>query len=118
MRYANCGHCAPLLLRANGELSRLEPTAAMLGAFEDWTCAEEEVSLNPGDALLLYSDGVTEAANAAGEEFGEDRLVRTLRETTAQAADDVTREIVNAVSAFSEASLADDITVVAIRGIQ
>ena len=117
MRYVNCGHCAPLMLRAGGELARLEPTAAMLGAFEEWTCAEEEVSLNPGDTLLLYSDGVTEAANAAGEEFGEDRLVRTLRETTAQAADDVTGEIVKAVSAFSEASLGDDITVVAIRGV-
>jgi sigma-B regulation protein RsbU (phosphoserine phosphatase) len=118
MRYANCGHCAPLLLRAGGELIRLEPTAPMLGAFEEWSCAEEEVSLNAGDTLLLYSDGVTEAANGAGEEFGEDRLARTLRETTSQAADDVTRGIVKRVSAFSEASLMDDITVVAIRGIQ
>jgi sigma-B regulation protein RsbU (phosphoserine phosphatase) len=76
------------------------------------------VSLEPGDTLLLYSDGVTEAANSAGDDFGEDRLVRTLRETTALAADCVTREILHAVSTFSESSLGDDITVVAIRGIQ
>jgi sigma-B regulation protein RsbU (phosphoserine phosphatase) len=117
MRYVNCGHCAPLLLRAGGELTRLEPTATMLGAFEEWSCTEEEVSLDPGDVLLLYSDGVTEAANSAGDDFGEDRLVRTLRETTAQAADDVTREIINAVSTFGESSPGDDITLVAIRGV-
>jgi sigma-B regulation protein RsbU (phosphoserine phosphatase) len=90
----------------------------MLGAFEEWSCAEEEVSLAPGDTLLLYSDGVTEAANAAGDEFGEDRLVRTLRQSNASTAEDLVRRIVNAVSTFSEASLVDDITVVAIRGIQ
>jgi len=117
MRYVNCGHCAPLLLRAGGELIRLEPTAPMLGAFEEWSCAEEEVSLNAGDTLLLYSDGVTEAANAAGDEFGEDRLVHTLRENSRAAAENMARAVVNAVSTFSEASLVDDITVVAIRGI-
>jgi sigma-B regulation protein RsbU (phosphoserine phosphatase) len=121
MRYVNCGHCAPLLLRAGGELIRLEATASMLGAFEEWSCVEEEVSLAPGDALLLYSDGVTEAANAAGDEFGEHRLARTLRENSGLrgcfAPNDLVGEIVNAVSTFSEASLVDDITVVAIRGI-
>ena len=96
---------------------KLEPTASMLGAFEDWDCAEEEVSIHPGDTLLLYSDGVTEACNSTGEEFGEDRLARALRQTSDTPADNVTREIVNAVSAFSGASRTDDITVVAIRGV-
>jgi sigma-B regulation protein RsbU (phosphoserine phosphatase) len=118
MRYVNCGHCAPLLLRANGELRRLEPTATMLGAFEEWDCAEDEVSLEPGDTLLLYSDGVTEAADATDDDFGEDRLVRTLRENKTCTADELVRLIVKSVSTFSEASLADDITVVGIRGIQ
>jgi sigma-B regulation protein RsbU (phosphoserine phosphatase) len=117
MHYVNCGHCAPLLLRANGELARLEPTAAMLGAFEEWSCAEDEVKLDQGDTLLLYSDGVTEAANSAGNDFGEDRLARIVRETRPQTAHDLVREIVNAVSVFSGTSLADDVTVVAIRGV-
>ena len=117
MRYANCGHCAPVLLRARGELIKLEPTATMLGAFEEWNCGEEEVSLEAGDRLLLYSDGVTEAANSAGDYFGEDRLVRIVRESGAGAADDLVREIVQAASTFSGASRADDITVVAIRGV-
>jgi phosphoserine phosphatase RsbU/P len=117
MRYVNCGHCAPLLLRAAGELTKLEPTATMLGAFEEWNCAEEEVSLDVGDTLLLYSDGVTEAANAAGDDFGEDRLARTLRESDATKAAGLIREIVNRVSTFSGAARMDDITVVAIRGV-
>jgi sigma-B regulation protein RsbU (phosphoserine phosphatase) len=117
MRYANCGHCAPLLFQATGELIRLEPTAAMLGAFEEWDCIEDEVRLEPGDTLLLYSDGVTEAVNSAGDEFGEDRLIRALRESRAPAADDLVREIIHAVSTFSGPSLMDDITIVAIRGV-
>lgn len=117
MRYVNCGHCAPLLLRACGEVSKLEPTATLLGAFEEWNCAEDEVTLNAGDTLFLYSDGVTEAANSAGDYFGEDRLVRILRESSVGAADDLVREIVKAASTFSGASRADDITVVAIRGV-
>ena len=117
MRYVNCGHCAPLLLRTGGELVRLEPTATMLGAFEDWSCAEDEVRLDPGDSLLLYSDGVTEAADSDGNDFGEARLVRILRESCAPDAHELVREIVKAVSAFSGTSLADDVTVVAIRGV-
>ncbi len=117
LRYANCGHCAPLLLRAGGELIKLEPTATVLGAFEEWNCGEEEVSLNAGDTLLLYSDGVTEAANSAGDEFAEDRLARILRESSAPATGDLVREIVKAVSTFSGAARTDDITVVAIRGV-
>src|SRR5581483_4326986 len=73
MRYINCGHCAPLLVRAQGQVVRLEPTATMLGAFEQWDCGEEQATLAPGDTLLLYSDGVTEAASDAGEDFGEER---------------------------------------------
>ncbi len=117
MRYANCGHCAPLLLRAGGELTKLEPTATMLGAFEKWSCAEEEVSLDAGDTLLLYSDGVTEAADHAGVDFGEDRLACTLRESGGSTAVDLVGKVVAEVSAFSGAARLDDITVVAIRGV-
>ena len=89
----------------------------MLGAFEEWSCGEEEVSLNVGDTLLLYSDGVTEAANSVDDDFGEDRLVRILRDSSAATAGDMTRKIVNSVAAFSGASRMDDVTVVTIRGV-
>jgi sigma-B regulation protein RsbU (phosphoserine phosphatase) len=118
MRYVNCGHCAPLLLRSGGELRKLEPTAAVLGAFEEWNCYEEEFGLDAGDTLLLYSDGVTEATNSNGEEFGEYRLACLLRERCSRTAGDLAREVVNAVAAFSGGSRTDDITVVAIRSVQ
>lgn len=117
MRYANCGHCAPLLLRANGGIERLEPTAIMLGAFEDWRCAEHEVTLQPGDVLLLYSDGVTEAANDIGDDFCEQRLIDLVRSNATASPEELVRRIVDAVSAFSSAARTDDITVAAIRGI-
>ena len=63
VRYVNCAHCPPLLLRAGGEIERLESTATMLGAFAKWSCVEAEAELRPGDTLLLYSDGVTEAGS-------------------------------------------------------
>ncbi len=117
MRYANCGHCAPLLLRAGGDIERLEPTAIMLGAFEDWSCAEDEVMLQPGDVLLLYSDGVTEAANDIGDDFCEQRLIDLVRSNATASPEDLVRVIIDAVSAFSSAARTDDITVAAIRAV-
>ena len=114
MRYANCGHCAPLLLRADGSVEKLEPTATMLGAFEDWTCGEDEVMLHPGDTLVLYSDGVTEAANETGDDFGEERVIDAVRNAQERSANDLVGAIVNAVAAHSGAARMDDVTVTAI----
>ena len=58
---------------------RLESTCTVLGLFEDWQCVVAEVQLSPGDTLVLYTDGETEAARADGEEFGACRLIETLR---------------------------------------
>ena len=121
LRYVNCGHCPPLLLRAHGEIERLEPTATMLGAFANLNCAKAEVELGPGDTLLLYSDGVTEAANPVGDEFGEEGVCEVLRavtrETRAHSAADLAREVADAVTRFGGMPPADDVTVVAIRGV-
>src|SRR6202020_2779667 len=79
LRYANCGHLPGLILRGDHTLDRLAPTCPALGLFENWQCAIDESSLSPGDTLVLYTDGVTEAFNDRGEEFGEQRLVESLR---------------------------------------
>src|SRR5215467_6854154 len=61
LRYANCGHLPALLLRGDGSLERLEPTATVLGLFEKWDYTVEERQLFPGDMLVLYTDGATES---------------------------------------------------------
>ncbi|MEO8098061.1 MAG: SpoIIE family protein phosphatase [Acidobacteriota bacterium] len=115
LRYVNCGHCPPLLQRADGRLESLDPTATPLGAFEEWSCEAAEIALLPGDTLLLYSDGVSEAVNPAGEEFGVERLVPLLR--PAKPATALVDAITAAVSRFSEGTRTDDVTVVAIRAL-
>ncbi len=117
LRFVNCGHVSPLLARADGCVERLQPTATMLGAFQEWNCREGQVELRAGDALLLYSDGVTEAGIDQGEEFGEERLIEVLRENRANTANALVQKIVDAVAEFSAAGRSDDVTVVALRGV-
>jgi phosphoserine phosphatase RsbU/P len=78
LRYVNCGHLAPILVRNNAAVERLEPTGTVLGAFNDaeYECAS--TFLNRGDTLVIFSDGVIEAEMAGGEEFGDDRLVESV----------------------------------------
>jgi sigma-B regulation protein RsbU (phosphoserine phosphatase) len=89
----------------------------MLGAFAKWQCEEAEAILHPGDTLLLYSDGVTEAGADTGEEFGDDRLAHALRANQALPAEALVQAIVDEVNEFSAGSRSDDITVVALRGL-
>jgi len=70
LRYANCGHLPALILRSDDTLDRLGSTCTVLGLFKEWDCAIGESRLDPGDTLVLYTDGVTEAFNDREEEFG------------------------------------------------
>ena len=117
LRYVNCGHNAPLLLRSNGDVERLGSTAMMLGAFAKWTCAEAETELLFGDCLAIYSDGVTEAGSEAGDEFGEARLLDSMRTAQWKGAAALVQSVVDTVSAFSKGSREDDVTVVGLRGV-
>ena len=115
LRYANCGHLPPLLLHAGGSVTRLEATSTVLGLFEAWSCSVVETFLAPGDCLVLYTDGVTEAARADGEEFGEERLIKAVRahlSLPALPVADLLAAIVGAVQEFSGPEQADDITLV------
>jgi len=82
-----------------------------------WSCTEGATTLNPGDTLPLYSDGVTEAGADSGDEFGEDRLIHALRVNPAQSAEALVQAIVDDVNEFSGAARNDDPTVVALRGL-
>jgi sigma-B regulation protein RsbU (phosphoserine phosphatase) len=116
LRYANCGHNPPMLLREDGRLERLMPTAPVVGLIDDWSCVAAEVPLGPGDTLLVVSDGVTEARDGAGEEFGEARLLTAMRGLGSLPAGAVPAALAAAVEAFAEGNHEDDLTVVVARG--
>ena len=112
LRYANCGHLPRLLLHSDDSLERLEATATVLGIFKNWDCAIGETALCPGDALALYTDGITESFNNAGEEFGEERLVAALHRHRGLSSGQLLAAIVDEVRSFSPHEQHDDITLI------
>jgi len=115
LRYANCGHYAPLLLRTDNTLERLNPSCTVLGLFREWNCSVEEQQLFPGDVLALYTDGVTESFDEAGDEFREERLIEALRRNRQQPSEAFVRAIVDEVRQFSHGEQHDDITLILAR---
>lgn len=112
LRYANCGHLSGLVLRQNGKYERLKSTATLLGLFRDWNCTIADCELAPGDLLALYTDGITEASNDAGEEFGEELLVDRLRQHRELPCLSVVTAISNEVRKFNSHEQHDDITLI------
>jgi len=118
LRYANCGHLSGLLLRDNDAVERLDSTCTVLGLFMEWNCSIGECSLLCGDAIALYTDGVTESFNAAGEEFGEQRLTEALRRHRELCPRDLLAAIVDEVRQFSPAEQYDDITLIVAKCVR
>jgi sigma-B regulation protein RsbU (phosphoserine phosphatase) len=78
LRYVNAGHNPPVVLRRNGSIDWLETGGAPVGMFPDSNYAEGIVQLDPGDLVIAYTDGVTEAANRWGEEWGVQGLLKAV----------------------------------------
>ncbi len=119
LRYVNCGHNPPMLLRVTGELERLNANATVLGLFEEWDCSVAESHLAPGDVLVIYTDGVSEAGerdDSESEEFGEDRLLAVARKYQQQSAGEIMEGILGEVQRFSPDEQADDMTLIVARG--
>jgi serine phosphatase RsbU (regulator of sigma subunit)/catechol 2,3-dioxygenase-like lactoylglutathione lyase family enzyme len=112
LRYANCGHLPALLLRADASIERLDATATVLGIFKKWACELGECQIAPGDTLALYTDGITESFNAAGDEFGEQRLLEALQRHRALAPLAALTSIIDEVVRFSPHEQHDDITLI------
>ena len=111
--YANAGHNPPFLVRASGEVEVLGGGGPVLGILPIAPYAQENARLAPGDMLVIYSDGVTEATNAAEEEFGEERLAEVLRCRRGEPAGAIVKAVTESLSQFaSGAPQADDITLV------
>lgn len=108
LQFTNAGHNPPLLVRQNGDVLRLETGGRVLGAFAESTYRQGEVDLSSGDRLLLFTDGVTEVRNLAGEEFGEARLRDLLRRERYRPANDLQKTIMDQVSEFCGGQFEDD----------
>jgi phosphoserine phosphatase RsbU/P len=115
LEYANCGHNPPLLFRANGQIERLCATASVIGFTPEWECSTEIIRLEPNDVLIIYTDGVTEANDAEGNEFGEARLQQVVRENLQAAPAQLLAAIQRAVQNFSVGEQFDDLTLVVAR---
>jgi serine phosphatase RsbU (regulator of sigma subunit) len=112
LRYVNCGHLPALVLRQDGAVEKLGSTATLVGIFQEWDCSIAECQLCAGDSLALYTDGITESFNDAGEEFGEQRLIEALRRHRDLAPQAMIGSIVDEVRTFSPHEQFDDITLI------
>ena len=110
LTFTNAGHNPPMLVRRDGECIPLEEGGRVIGAFCDSTYTQQEIQLYDGDKLLLFTDGVTEARNAAGDEFGEQRLQQCLRSYVGRNAAELRTLILDEVTAFCAGNFDDDAT--------
>jgi serine phosphatase RsbU (regulator of sigma subunit)/predicted enzyme related to lactoylglutathione lyase len=115
LTYVNCGHLPALLVRHTGSIERLASTAPVLGLFPKWACEVVTCRLESGDALVMYTDGVTEAFDVAGEEFGETRLIQVVEENREHSPGEMVDAIIAALRGFSGEEQSDDITLVVAR---
>ncbi len=106
--YTNAGHNAPILLRKDGEIVRLQTGGIVIGFLQNFEYRQEELNFTPGDILLLYTDGITEAMNAKNEEFGEERLIATLKANKDKNVYDIRKAIIQEVQKFSARKAQDD----------
>ncbi|HET8923477.1 MAG TPA: SpoIIE family protein phosphatase [Candidatus Acidoferrum sp.] len=110
LHYANAGHNPPFLVRRDGTHARLTEGGGVLGVFAEQQFSSGTVQLAPGDRVILYTDGVTEACDPEGQEFGEERLLRILEAGRALPAGDLKEQILRAVAEFSHVPWTDDAT--------
>jgi len=114
LRYSNAGHCFPLLHRCRGDVEVLGEGGIVLGIFPDARYSDVATHFNPGNRLLLFTDGIAEATNPRGEEYGEDRLRQELDEGASGETATLHRKLMQDVSEFCQGNFADDATLVLI----
>ena len=113
--YCNAGHNAPILVSASG-IRRLDTGGRVLGVFENAQFDEETMALQPGDIVVAFSDGVTEALNPAGDEFTDDRLLASVRAHQSKSPEALVEGLLADVRAFcGDATQSDDLTIVLVR---
>ncbi|HET7696516.1 MAG TPA: SpoIIE family protein phosphatase [Vicinamibacterales bacterium] len=112
LTYANAGHNPPLLVRGSGVVDLLAPSGTVLGVFAESAYEQGDFTIAPGDRLILYTDGITEGRNDAGEEFGEERLVDAASRHRSLPAEEMLAGILRDVEAFNGGNYEDDATLI------
>lgn len=114
MSYVNAGHNPPVLARQDGSCERLLTGGSMLHIFADSSFETAEITLTPGDRLLIFTDGAVECCDSSNEEFGEERLMQILLDRRAEDAETLLRSVTRTVTNFSGGNFQDDMTVIAL----
>jgi len=115
VRVLNAGHMPPLVVRGN-TVTAMEPGSVVLGIMPVATFSEQAIDLNPGDTLIVYSDGVTEAMNEVNDFYGDDRLRAVVQQTRGLPLSEIARRILAGVAAFVDhAPTSDDISLMILR---
>jgi sigma-B regulation protein RsbU (phosphoserine phosphatase) len=118
LTYTNAGHLSPLLFR-KGEVTPLDSNGTVVGAFPFALYDESCMTLQPGDLLVCYTDGITEPENAYGEMFGEERLIELVKKHAAQDDHEIIRIVMDSVRSWTGSpELFDDMTLLLARQVQ
>ena len=112
--YSNAGHNPPLLFRADGSVHQLSEGGMVLGVFPDISYEQGEVALEPGDRVVFYTDGISEARNPDGDEYGEERLAAAALKTRRASADAIKHAVLGDVNAFTGGRFEDDATLIVV----
>ena len=115
LRYVNAGHNPPLVIRQDGSIVRLETGGGPVGLFPNENYQEGAIHLNSGDMILAYTDGVTEATDPDGGEWGEEGVRQAAVASATRNADQIVHAIFSSMDAFSRGCQSDDATVVALH---
>jgi sigma-B regulation protein RsbU (phosphoserine phosphatase) len=114
LRYSNAGHNAPIVVHRDGTHDRLDDGGSVLGIFQTQHFAAGSCTLQPGDRVLLFTDGMAEASLPEGEEFGDARLIQLLRDNCQASAEQLQKTVLATVGTFCGGNWHDDATLIAI----
>jgi sigma-B regulation protein RsbU (phosphoserine phosphatase) len=120
LRYSNAGHNPPLLVPADGGPAlRLKPTGPMVGLLPEAQYAEGRATMHPGDTLAIFTDGLVEAENSAGEELGDEALADVVRQHPGAGADELFEQMLACTFAHMEGGgFKDDVTLVVVKRLK
>jgi sigma-B regulation protein RsbU (phosphoserine phosphatase) len=113
LQYCNAGHPSPILASSDA-IRQLPARGAVLGVFPTWKYEDSTIGLSPGDRLLLFTDGITEASGSEGQEFGEDNIAALARSNRASSASELNSRVLAQVSDFCRGQFQDDATLLVI----